>query len=248
MKESKKGKKISRRAFIGGAIGVTGAVGAMSVLGGCATAGGARAAAVHRANSPIFQPTRLGSLTLKNKMIKAAILERRSDVNGSPTPSLLRMWDEESAGGISMLIFGSTRVLREDIYGGYSTDLTVGGVFTGRGGFYDASQISTFREGVDIVHRNGCKAMLQLSLAGGFAGRSIDDIRRRVDAFAHSVALARDAGFDAINFHFAHGYHLSQSMSHWPTHGRTNMAAVLKIAPVLFGKLLKPAAGLRAGI
>jgi 2,4-dienoyl-CoA reductase-like NADH-dependent reductase (Old Yellow Enzyme family) len=213
-------KKISRRQFLKstGAV-VGGAVVGTSLMGfsGCSTAGDGAAGWVppHNANSPIFQPTRIGSLELKNKMIKAALLERRSDINGSPTPALLRMWDEESAGGISMLMFGSTRVLREDIYGGYSTDPTVGGLFTGRGGFYDASQIPAFREGVDIVHRNGAKAMLQLSLAGTFQGRTIAEIRQRVDAFANSVVLARDAGFDAINFHFAHGYHLSQSMSHW---------------------------------
>jgi len=211
MEENTKGKKISRRAFIGGAVGAAGAVGAMTVLGGCATAsatgltGAARAA--HNPNSPIFQPTKIGSLELKNKMIRAAMAEQRFTGDlGSPTPDLLRMWGEDAAGGIGMVMTGGISVLRDD---------HVGTIF---GGFTDASQIPVYREAADIVHRNGSKICAQIMMVGEntpfrVANISREDIIRATNGFAQTVVMLRDAGFDAINFHFAHGYLLAHFWS-----------------------------------
>ena len=214
MEENTKGKKISRRAFIGGAVGAAGAVGAMTVLGGCATAGatGATGAArlTHNRNSPIFEPTRIGSLTLKNKMIRAAMAERRHGGHlDGPTPALARMWAEEAAGGIGMVMTGGIGVLQDDY---------VGDLF---GGFTDASQTRAYRDAVDGVHRNGAKICAQIMLVGNpgtpfFVNDiSVENIRRGVEAFARTAVLVRDAGFDAINFHFAHGYLGAQFWSHY---------------------------------
>ena len=211
MNEKKKeeknlGSEVSRRDFIKGAATGALAVAATGVLSACATPGAAGAAA--RRQSRIFEPTNLGSLQLKNMMFRAAMLERRHDANGTPTSALIRMAEEEAAGGVSLVIVGSTRVLREDIYGS-------GGSFIARGGFYDASQIPVYRQIVDIIHRNGAKACLQLSLRSVFDGvPTAESLRRDVNAFAQSAILVRDAGFDAISLHFAHRYGIASILSH----------------------------------
>ena len=209
MEESK--KKITRRAFIGGSVGVAGAIGAMSVLGGCATAGGGTAGWVppHRADSPIFQPTRIGSLELKNKMIRAAMAEHRfaGDL-GSPTPALVQMWADDAAGGVGMVMSGGVSVLRDD---------HTGTIF---GGFTDASQIPLYREAADIVHRNGSKICAQLMMVGErtpftVANITREDIQRAVNGFAQTTVMLRDAGFDAVELHFAHAYLHAHFWSHF---------------------------------
>ena len=205
---------ISRREFIKKAGVATTSLAAASIipavaLTGCATTGTAGWVPPHRADSPIFQPTRIGSLELKNKMVRAAMAELRFTGDlGSPTPDLLRMWGEDAAGGIGMVMTGGISVLRED---------HIGTIF---GGFTDASQIPVYREAADIVHRNGSKICAQIMMVGEntpftVANITRDDISRAVNGFAQTVVMLRDAGFDAINFHFAHGYLLAHFWSHF---------------------------------
>jgi 2,4-dienoyl-CoA reductase-like NADH-dependent reductase (Old Yellow Enzyme family) len=210
---------ISRREFIKKAGVATGSLAAVSVipsvaLTGCASTGAGAAAgraAGHRADSPIFEPARIGSLTIKNKMIRAAMAE---NLHGgpplcTPTPDLIRMWGDEAAGGIGMVMTGGIGVIRED----HSA--------TNFAGFTDLSQMQVYREAADIVHRNGstlCAQIMVLGTAGTpFAVNTIsrEDIRRCAAAFAQTVVWLRDAGFDAINYHFAHGYLGGQFWSHW---------------------------------
>ena len=108
-----------------------------------------------------------------------------------------------------MVIVGSTRVLKEDIYG---TD----GSYIARGGFYDASQLPVYRQIAEIIQRNGAKACIQLSLRSVFQSvPTVESLRRDVEAFANTAVLVRDAGFDAISFHFAHSYGVAQFLSHY---------------------------------
>ena len=161
--EKNLGTEVSRRDFIKGAatgaVAVAATVAASGALAGCATAGAGGAA--RRGASPIFEPTRIGSLTLKNKLIRGAMAELRYDANGNPTPALLRMFEEEAAGGIGMITTGGIGVLPEDLYG------TIG-IFPG---FTEASQIPAYREAADIVHRNGSKICAQIMMIGTFGSR-----------------------------------------------------------------------------
>ena len=204
--EDKKKTGCTRREFIKGtAIGAgAAAVAGSGLLSACATTGGA-----HRGNSPIFQPTRIGSLTLKNKMIRAAMADRRYDANGNPTSNLPGMYGDEAAGGVAMTITGGISVLRDD-----ATN-TVFPAFT------EASQVSAYRVATDAVHKNGGKLCAQIMIVGTAGGPfdvtriSREDIRRCVDGFARTTVLARDAGYDAVEFHFAHGYLGAQMWSHY---------------------------------
>jgi len=86
------------------------------------------------------------------------------------------------------------------------------------GGFSDASQIPVYREAADTVHRNGSKLCGQIMMVGQrphltVANITREDIRRATDAFVQATLRMRDAGFDAINFHFAHGFLLANFWS-----------------------------------
>ena len=170
-------------------------------------AAGSDAAA--KKQSPIFDSVKIGSLMLKSRMFRAAMADRRYDVNGNPTPSLLGMYGEDAAGGVAMVITGGISVLKED---------APGTVFPS---FSEASQIPLYRGATDSAHKNGAKICAQLVIVatpnGQFGVNNItrEDIRRGVNAYAQTALFARDAGYDAIEFHYAHGYLGSQMWSHY---------------------------------
>ena len=49
----------------------------------------------------------------------------------------------------------------------------------------------------------------------GVARITREDIRRSIDAFAQAAVWLRDAGYDAVEFHFAHGYLGAQFWAHY---------------------------------
>ena len=205
--EKKPGSEVSRRDFIKGAATGALAVAATGVLSACATPGAAGRAA--RGQSPIFEPTKIGSLTLKNKIIRAAMAERRHDDNG-PTPALLSMLEEEAAGGAGMIVTGGIGVVREDHLDSIFPGLT------------EARQIPAYRRAAEVVHRNGSKICAQIMMVGDQPGSPFgveritrEDIRRSINGFAQTAVWLRDAGYDAVNFHFAHGYLLGNFWSHF---------------------------------
>jgi 2,4-dienoyl-CoA reductase-like NADH-dependent reductase (Old Yellow Enzyme family) len=90
----------------------------------------------------------------------------------------------------------------------------------------------------EAVHREGAAASIQLGHAGYMSDRKLaggrayapsavfnlfglaypramtrDDIARHVEAFARSTALAREAGFDAVEVQAGHGYLISQFLT-----------------------------------
>ena len=206
--EKNLGSEVSRRDFIKGAATGALAVAATGVLSACATPGAAGRAA--REPSPIFEPTRIGSLTLKNKLIRGPMAERRHDANGNPTSAMLNMIEEEAAGGIGMITLGAASVIREE------------SIAPDTAGFFDASQIPAWRRAVDVAHKNGAKICLQIFVPGdgpnspfGVNAISTEDIRRCVNAFAQTTVWLRDAGFDAVNLHYAHAYLGGQFWSHF---------------------------------
>ena len=95
--------------------------------------------------------------------------------------------------------------------------------------------MEAFKELVDRVHNYDCKIGIQLSHAGRKADSSYDDIiapkcnsfcrwksAKRINKdeiislqkdYVNSVKLAKEAGFDFVEIHGAHGYLINQFLS-----------------------------------
>ena len=170
--------------------------------------------------SPIFDSVKIGSLTLKNRLMRAAMGERRCIANGSPAPDMIREYNGWAAGGTGLIITGLTGIMKENHYG------------PGFAGFYEESQIPEYKVLTDGVHKNGAKICIQLVITGfkrpffgenrklyapvptkdpasGIEikeGMSKEDIKRGVEAFAKATVMSQEAGFDMVEFHFAHDY------------------------------------------
>ncbi len=175
----------------------------------------------------LFEKTRIGPLELPNRFVRSATWMGMADPDGSCNNAVLNCYDVLAGGGIGLIITGFAFVSRE----GQGPE--------GQLGIYDGFLVDGLRRLVLKVHEKGAKIAVQIVHCGahskpenntgleviGPSDRSakkdspaaramtIQEITRVVDDFGAAAERAKDAGFDAIQLHFAHGYLGSQFLS-----------------------------------
>lgn len=174
----------------------------------------------------LFEPGFIGTLKLKNRMIRSATWEGMCDPDGRPTRKLTDYYADLVKGGTGLIITGYTYV-RPD-----------GKQLPGKMGMYTDAFAEDFKRLTGTVHDLGGKIACQLVHAGGQAdlkasGRkpvapsaikaaafpeipqalTILEIEDITDAFARAAGRAREWGFDGVQIHGAHGYLVSQFLS-----------------------------------
>jgi 2,4-dienoyl-CoA reductase-like NADH-dependent reductase (Old Yellow Enzyme family) len=175
----------------------------------------------------IFQPLRLGSLTLKNRVLRSSLAGRFDNYDGSGTPVRLN-WDVRFArGGVGAIISSNAPVHRR------------GRLVPGFALIDRDDRIPFFRELGKRVHEHGCKYIVQLNHAGRHrdigdlefpTGLSSTDrpepihgfecermtllqIEETVDAFAQGARRAREAGLDGVEVAGGNGVLVTQFLS-----------------------------------
>ena len=177
----------------------------------------------------IFSPGTLGSLSLRNRVIKAATYEGMSH-RGVPTPLLVDHHATLARGGVGMTTVA---------YCAVSPD---GRTFEDQMFMHDAL-LPYLRVLTGEVKSQGAAVSLQLGHCGHFTrntslkngspkgpsatlnargigagvpwarAMSPADIEQAVNDFANAARLTKDAGFDAVELQLGHGYLLSQFLS-----------------------------------
>jgi 2,4-dienoyl-CoA reductase-like NADH-dependent reductase (Old Yellow Enzyme family) len=171
-----------------------------------------------------FAPARLGDLVLRNRVARTAAFEGLSP-GGAPSAALIEHHRAMAAGGVGLTTVAYCSVSPDGR--AYPTQLLM-----------REEIVPGLRRLTDAVHAEGAAAALQLGHCGDFAnprasgGRPLgpsrrfvtyvlswsramtaDDIARVSADFARAARLAREAGFDAVELHFGHGYLHSQFLS-----------------------------------
>lgn len=168
-----------------------------------------------------FAPAQLGPLRLKNRFIKAATFEGRAR-NGQVTQSLIDFHRAFAVGGVALTTLAYCAV--SDDGRGAPHELVV-----------SPERLPGLRRLTDAVHDAGAAVAIQLGHAGPvgvalghglgpsrrWVGRALrflreateHDLKRIVQAFGDAASIALDAGFDAIELHFGHGYLVSAFLS-----------------------------------
>ena len=168
-----------------------------------------------------FAPARLGPITLRNRIIKAATFEGRSPKN-VVTDRLIDFHREVAAGGVGMTTVAYCAVSRDGRSAPGEIVLT-------------PEAVPGLRRLTDAVHAEGAAVCAQIGHAGPVAGAgqrgiapsrvfspmamkvmrtaTTDDIARVTDEFARAATMAVESGFDAVELHLGHGYLLSAFMS-----------------------------------
>ena len=176
----------------------------------------------------VFTAGKLGSLQLRNRMIKAATFEGMSP-GGVASTALVAHHAELARGGVGMTTVAYCAVSQDGRT--FDNQLTL-----------RAESHAALRELTATVHDAGAAASLQLGHCGFFtklgptagpplsASRSFnaygatrglafsrsmrhDEIERVIDDFVSAARTAVELGFDAVELHLGHGYLLSQFLS-----------------------------------
>jgi 2,4-dienoyl-CoA reductase-like NADH-dependent reductase (Old Yellow Enzyme family) len=176
-------------------------------------------------SSDPFAPARLGPVSLRNRIIKAATFEGRTPKR-VVTPELIEFHRRFAAGGVAMTTVAYCAVTRAGSTDGHQIVLDNPDVGAG------------LRELTDAVHAEGAAIAAQIGHAGPVANpmgtkspalapsRVFSPLGMRrthaatnaqiatiVEQYAHGAGVLRDAGFDAIEVHIGHGYLLSAFLS-----------------------------------
>jgi len=173
----------------------------------------------------LFEGTSINGMSLANRFIRSATWEGLADEHGAVTPRLTEMMVELARGEVGLTITGYAFVSPE----GQSSPRQLA--------VYEDRFLPGLRDMVSGVHAVGGKIVLQIVHGGCAAnaalsgleslgpsavekdGKSIcrmlakGDIAIIISAFARAAGLAKQAGFDAVQIHAAHGLLLSQFLS-----------------------------------
>ena len=173
----------------------------------------------------LFETTTLQNMTLPNRFVRSATWEGRANDDGSCTHGLIKMMTQLARGGVGLIITGHAYVRKDGQAGPWQL------------GVYGDQLIQGLTEMTEAVHKENGKIVMQLAHAGcqapfeltgleplgpwgmenqeGSSCREMTqaDISKLIEVFARGAVRAKQAGFDGVQIHAAHGYLLSQFLS-----------------------------------
>lgn len=169
----------------------------------------------------IFSDCRIGDLALSNRLVRSATWDPSMFAARKVTDEVQNLYGELARGGVGLIITGGLPVYRERLPG-EETDKSA---FT-----FSDLDIEGIDRLADAAHRSrpDCKIVAQLEtgyMRGGpsdtaspFSGDrsrplTVDEIHLIVDCFVQAIARMKQAGFDGVQLHGAHGGLLSCFLS-----------------------------------
>jgi 2,4-dienoyl-CoA reductase-like NADH-dependent reductase (Old Yellow Enzyme family) len=175
--------------------------------------------------STLFETTTINRMKLANRFVRSATWEGMANKDGSCTEHLAELMAELARGEVGLIISGHAFVSREGQAG------------PGQLGAYAGELMPGLQRMTEAVHDAGGKIILQLAHAGcqasykltgltplgpseytpekGAAAKEMsrEEIQFTIESFAAAAERAKEADFDGVQIHAAHGYLLSQFLS-----------------------------------
>ena len=174
----------------------------------------------------LFSPIRIKEMEIPNRIVMPAMGTNLGNPDGTVSEANLAFMKRRAKGGAGLIITEISAV--------HPTGMAIPSEL----GSYDDQFIPGLKKLADVIHAGGSKAALQLHHTGreSFfllkAGRAIapspirslvfgltpremtrDEIQDLIAAFGAAASRAKQAGFDAVEVHGAHGYLLTQFLS-----------------------------------
>jgi 2,4-dienoyl-CoA reductase-like NADH-dependent reductase (Old Yellow Enzyme family) len=179
--------------------------------------------------SILFEPLRIRHIVLRNRFVRSATYDGCADLEGHVSDKQIEVFEKLAEGGVGLIITGIVYVHPSGQISPYQNSNATDDCIPG------------FKKLTAAVHDRGAKIAIQLFHAGRDAAsflkteneqaiapsvlhnapnfkdkyRSMtdDEIWEIVRAFGDAARRAREAEFDAVQLHGAHGYLLSQFLS-----------------------------------
>lgn len=182
------------------------------------------------------QPIKIKGLEIHNRLVMAPMECRKTDERGEVSAEMLEYYDARTKGGDFGLIITEHHFVSPE-----------GRASAKQLSIVDDTKIESNRALAELIHKNGSAIFMQLGHAGMIAkplpgegepisagnismdfpmmgGKvdakemSLEDISRVTACFASAAIRAKQAGFDGVELHAAHGYLLSQFYSPLTNH------------------------------
>ena len=184
------------------------------------------------ASTDLFDPTRLGPLTLKNRIVMAPLTRSRVGEDGVPGPMNAQYYAQRASAGL--IVTEATNISPQ------------GRGYAWTPGIFSDAQVEGWKGVTDAVHKAGGLIVCQLWHVGRISHPSLqpdgvlpvapsavkpegnaftregfqpfvtpraletDEIEGVVDQYRHATGCARRAGFDGVEIHGANGYLIDQ--------------------------------------
>lgn len=171
----------------------------------------------------VFEPIKFNKLELPNRIVMSPMVTHYATDNGSVTQRVIDYYVARARGGVGLITVEATfvdlRSLEHHMLG-----------------IYDDKMIPGLKKLADAVHKASGRLSIQLIHKGRLAkssttymrtvsasnepdmgevprALSIPEIKEIVEKFGQAARRAKEAGFDAVEIHMAHGYIINQFLS-----------------------------------
>ncbi len=176
----------------------------------------------------LFTPMEINGMKLKNRLVRSATYEHMAADDGKVTDRLINFYSKLAKGGVGLIVLGATYVQEN----GHGLPCQIG--------ISNDEHIPGLKKLVDEIHDHDAKVALQIYHAGrqttpaAIGGQTPiapsaiepdplfntspkemtgEEIHETINAFGAAAKRCKEAGFDAVQLHAAHGYLLSQFLS-----------------------------------
>lgn len=176
----------------------------------------------------LFEPYTIKDVTLKNRIVMSPMCMYSAAEDGKVNDWHLVHYPARAVGQVGLIIVEATAVTPEGRIS--EQDL----------GIWSDEHLTGLQRLVSLVHAHGAKIGIQLAHAGRKSEVRGDilaptalafdetmkmpkemttaDIKRTIEAFAEGARRAKEAGFDVIELHGAHGYLINEFLSPLTNH------------------------------
>lgn len=174
----------------------------------------------------LFSPLAFGRLELRNRIVMTGMSGHMAPPDGSVTDREIAFYERRARGGVGLVVVGAAYVHPG---GRFSNDQL---------GIHDDALVPGYRRLAAAIRRHGAIASIQLHHAGRQTNSrvtghrliapsadpcpikqemphalSVEEIAEVVEWFGQGARRVREAGFDAVELHCAHGYLPAQFLS-----------------------------------
>ncbi len=177
--------------------------------------------------SYLLKPLDKCKLTLSNRLIFPPMATAKSEEDGNISKEILDYYDKKSEGGyVSLIIIEHSFIAQQGKASGRQLSIA------------DDSVVEGLKKLANTIHKNGSKAVMQINHAGSTANINFtgyepvgpspianprkgeipkelnkEEIKQIIKNFKDAAKRVKEAGFDGVEIHSAHGYLLNQFFS-----------------------------------
>lgn len=204
----------------------------------------------------IFEQTSLAGIKLKNRIIRSATHEGMADEKGLPTEKLKKLYVRLAKGDVGAIITGNAVIQANG-----KNSLVAMTMID------NDNSIPAYQKITDAVHEYGTPIIMQIVHCGrqtrskltglptvapsairdAFYSEDVpkelseDEINEIIGNFVSAVIRAKQAGFDGVQLHLAHGYLLSEFLSSYSNRRKDRWGGSTENKYRIIGEIFKRA-------